>query len=168
MIASVLKSLPRWSTKGLSAMSNSMVNRRLFNHASLVSLLAAGAGTALNDTISAQQAAVAPTRRDVIRQELPGEPSRDISLIEVTYPPGAGSPPHLHANGVIAFVVSGTIVSRVGDGAEQTFHAGDAWWEPLGAVHRVSRNASSTEPARLLAIYVAPRGTAAEELMKPI
>src|SRR6516225_1032765 len=64
MIASVLKSLPRWSTKGLSAMSNSMVNRRLFNHASLVSLLAAGAGTALNDTISAQQAAVAATRRD--------------------------------------------------------------------------------------------------------
>src|SRR6516165_9096315 len=92
MIASVLKSLPRWSTKGLSAMSNSMVNRRLFNHASLVSLLAAGAGTALNDTISAQRAAVAPTRRDVIRQELPGEPSRDISLIEVTYPPGGGFP----------------------------------------------------------------------------
>jgi hypothetical protein len=42
--------------------------------------------TALNDTISAQQAT--PTRRDVIRQELPGEPPRDISLIEVIYPPG--------------------------------------------------------------------------------
>jgi hypothetical protein len=81
-----LYSLPRRPTKGLSAMTNSLVNRRLFNHASLVSLLAAGAGTALNDTISAQQAT--PTRRDVIRQELPGEPPRDISLIEVTYPAG--------------------------------------------------------------------------------
>ena len=57
----------------------------------------------------------------MIRQELPGEPLRDISLIEVTYPPATGSPPHLHANGVMAFVVSGTIVSKVGDGAEQTF-----------------------------------------------
>jgi quercetin dioxygenase-like cupin family protein len=145
-------------------MINSMVNRRHFNHASLVSLLAA-AGTALNDTISAQ---VTPTRRDVIKQEIPGQPLRDISLVEVTYPPATGSPPHLHANGVMAFVVSGTIVSKVGDGAEQTFHAGDAWWEPPGAIHRVSRNASSTEPATLLAIYVAPKTATADDLMKPI
>jgi len=124
--------------------------------------------TAPNDTISAQQTSVAATRRDVIRQEIPGEPLRDLSLVEVTYPPGTGSPPHLHANGVMAFVVSGTITSKVDDGPEQTFHAGDAWWEPAGAIHRVSRNASSTEPARLLAIYVAPRGASAADLMKPI
>jgi quercetin dioxygenase-like cupin family protein len=104
----------------------------------------------------------------VIKQELPGEPPRDLSLVEVTYPPGAGSPPHLHANGVMAFVVSGTITSKVGDGPEQTFHAGEAWWEPPGAVHRVSRNESSTEPAKLLAIYVAARGAPAADLMKPI
>jgi quercetin dioxygenase-like cupin family protein len=92
----------------------------------------------------------------------------ELSLIEVTYPPATGSPPHLHANGVMAFVVSGTIVSKVGDGAEQTFHAGDAWWGPPGAIHRVSRNASSTEPATLLAIYVAPKNATADDLMKPI
>jgi quercetin dioxygenase-like cupin family protein len=150
-------------------MTKSNVNRRHFNHASLVSLLAAAA-TALNDTASAQQRAASgtPTRRDVIKQEIPGEPPRDLSLVEVTYPPGTGSPPHLHANGVMAFVVSGTVVSKVGDGPEQIFHAGDAWWEPPGAIHRVSRNASSTEPARLLAIYVAPRGATTTELMKPI
>jgi quercetin dioxygenase-like cupin family protein len=59
-------------------------------------------------------------------------------------------------------------MSKVGDGPEQTFHAGDAWWEPLDAIHRISRNASSTEPATLLAIYVAPKGAAAGDLMKPI
>ena len=147
-------------------MTKSEVSRRHFNHASLVSLLAAGT-TGLNDSISAQQraASVTPTRRDVIKQEIP---PRDLSLVEVTYPPGTGSPPHLHANGVMAFVVSGAVASKVDDGAEQTFHAGDAWWEPPGAIHRVSRNASSTEPARLLAIYGAPRGATATELMKPI
>jgi len=146
------------------------INRRYFSHASLVSLLAAAAATALDDATSAQQgsASVMPTRRDVIRQELPGEPPRDLSLVEVTYPPGTGSPPHLHANGVMAFVVSGAVTSKVGDGPEQTFHPGDAWWEPAGAIHRVSRNASSTEPATLLAIYVAARGAAAADLMKPI
>jgi quercetin dioxygenase-like cupin family protein len=149
-------------------MIDPILSRRHFNHSSLISLLAAAAMP--DCTAAAQQQATshAATRRDVIRQELPGEPLRDISLIEVTYPPGIGSPPHLHANGVMAFVVSGTIVSKVGDGAEQTFHAGDAWWEPPGAIHRVSRNASSTEPATLLAIYVAPKSATADDLMKPI
>jgi quercetin dioxygenase-like cupin family protein len=86
----------------------------------------------------------------------------------VTYPPATGSPPHLHANGVLAFVVSGTVASKVGDGPERAFHADDAWWEPPGAIHRVSRNASSTEPATLLAIYVAPRSATTDDLMKPI
>ena len=143
-----------------------ILSRRHFNHSSLFSLLAAAA---LPDcTAAAQQQATshAATRRDVIRHELPGEPLRDISLIEVT--PATGSPPHLHANGVMAFVVSGTIVSKVGDGTEQTFHAGDAWWEPPGAIHRVSRNASLTKPATLLAIYVAPKSATADDLMKPI
>jgi len=148
-------------------MTEPILSRRHINHSALISLLAAAA---LDGIAAAQQHATShvATRRDVIRQELPGEPLRDISLIEVTYPPATGSPPHLHANGVIAFVVSGTIVSKVGDGAEQTFHAGDAWWEPPGAIHRVSRNASSTEPATLLAIYVAPRSATADDLMKPI
>jgi quercetin dioxygenase-like cupin family protein len=136
----------------------------------LLGTVAAAAATALDDATSAQQrgASVTATRRDVISQEIPGEPPRDLSLVEITYPPGTGSPPHLHANGVMAFVVSGTIASKVGDRPEQTFHAGDAWWEPPGAIHRVSRNASSTDPARLLAIYVAPRGATATDLMKPI
>jgi quercetin dioxygenase-like cupin family protein len=147
-------------------MIESIISRRHFNHSSFISLLAA----AMPDSrATAQQATPhAASRRDVIRQELPGEPLRDISLIEVTYPPATGSPPHLHANGVMAFVVSGTIVSKVGDGAEQTFHAGEAWWEPPGAIHRVSRNASSTEPATLLAIYIAPKNATADDLMKPI
>lgn len=149
-------------------MTDSILSRRHFHHSSLISLLAAMG--MLDGTAAAQQQATPPaaTRRDVIRQELPGEPLRDISLIEVTYPPATGSPPHRHANGVMAFVVSGTIVSKVGDGAEQTFRAGDAWWEPPGAIHRVSRNASLTEPATLLAIYVAPKNAVADDLMKPI
>jgi quercetin dioxygenase-like cupin family protein len=65
-------------------------------------------------------------------------------------------------------VVAGSIASQVGDGPEQTYHAGQAWWEPPGAVHRVSRNASATEPATLLAIYIAPRAATAADLIKPI
>jgi len=132
-------------------------------------LLASASAAFLDASTSAQlRAASGPTRRDVITQGLPGTPPRDLTLVEVTYPPGVGSPAHLHANGVMAFVVSGTIASKVGDGPERTFRAGDAWWEPPGAIHRVSRNASATEAATLLAIYVAPKGATPADLMKPI
>jgi len=107
-------------------MTESIPTRRHFNRRSLISLLAA-MGMPDGTAVAQQQATShAATRRDVIRQELPSEPLRDLSLIEVTCPPATGSPPHRHANGVMAFVVSGSIVSKVGDGAEQTFHAGDA------------------------------------------
>jgi quercetin dioxygenase-like cupin family protein len=130
------------------------VSRRNFNRASLVSLLAAAAATTLDGAAAAEPPATATAskRRDVIKQDLPGEPARELILLEVSYPPGTGSPPHLHANGVMAFVVPGAIVSKVNDGPEQTFNAGAAWWEPPGAVHRISRNASSTEPATLRSI----------------
>jgi quercetin dioxygenase-like cupin family protein len=146
------------------------VSRRQFNRESFFSLVTAVAATSIGGPASAQQPAAqsASSRREVIKQELPGEPARELLLVEVKYLPGAGSPPHLHANGVMAYVVSGAIASKVGDGPEQVFRAGEAWWEPPGAVHRVSRNASTSDPAALLAIYIAPKGAAAAELMKPL
>ena len=68
----------------------------------------------------------------------------------------------------LIFVVAGSIVSKVGDEPEHTFHAGQAWWEPPGAIHRVSRKASSSEPARLLAIYIASPEARDQDLIKPI
>jgi quercetin dioxygenase-like cupin family protein len=146
-----------------------IIARRRFNSYSLHALFVTVAAM-LPGATAAQPLPerTASTRRAVIKQRLPGEPERDISLVEVSYPPGTGSPPHMHANGVMAFVVSGTIVSKVGDGPEQTFHAGDAWWEPEGAIHRVSRNASSTESATLLEIYIAPEGAMPADLIKPL
>ena len=143
------------------------LTRRGFNSASLLPLIITVAATLPAAAQPAPTVGVS-TRRDVIKQRLPGEPERNITLIEVTYPPGSSSAPHVHANGVMAFVVSGTIASKVGDGPEQTFYAGDAWWEPEGAIHRVSRNASSAQTATLLAIYIAPAGATAADLMKPI
>ncbi len=156
-------------TEGASFMTQFTYSRRSFNRDSLLSVLAAAATAPIVGTAPAQQRATTPasTRRTIIKQDLPGDPQRDLILVEVTYPPGTGSPVHLHANGVMAFVVSGTVASKVGEEPERTFSAGSAWWEPPGAIHRVSRNASSTEPATLLAIYIAPKGATAADLMRP-
>ena len=151
-------------------MTTVATSRRDFNRDAMASALAAFAVSATGAQAVAQAPAAGgdASRRQVIRQLLPDAPERELILIEVKYPPGTTSPPHLHANGVMAFVVSGAIASRVDDGPEQTYRAGDAWWEPPGAVHRVSRNASVTEAATLLAIFVAPRGASGAALTKPL
>jgi quercetin dioxygenase-like cupin family protein len=154
-------------TNGVRDVTVPNISRRDLSRAS-VSLLATVALKAFSATTGGTTEAQASTRRKVIQQVLPGDPPREIVLIEVNYPPGTGSPAHLHANGVMAFVVAGTIISQLGEGPEETFHAGEAWWEPAGTIHRVSRNASATAPASLLAVYIAPPGATPEQLMKPI
>ena len=143
--------------------------RRDFYRASLVTLIGGMLATAHAEPNKGEfPSSQASSRREIIKQVLPGEPQREITLIEVVYGPGAGSPPHLHPNGVMAFVVSGSIASKVGDGSEQVFRSGEAWWEPPGATHRLSRNGSEVEAARLLAIYIAPKGATGVDLMKPL
>jgi quercetin dioxygenase-like cupin family protein len=53
-----------------------------------------------------------------------------------------------------AYGISGEIESKVNDGAARIYRAGESWSEPPGAVHSISRNASRTEPAKLLAVFV--------------
>jgi quercetin dioxygenase-like cupin family protein len=153
-------------------MTKTSLARRDFNHASLAAVLTAVAAARGSDAVAQSQEpaknAKQSSRREVIKQPLPGEPPRVITLVEVVYPPGTGSPAHLHANGVMAYVVSGSIASQVGDDPERTYRAGEAWWEPVGAIHRVSRNPSTTEPATLLAIYIAPEGSTTADLMQQL
>ena len=143
--------------------------RRDFHRASLFTLIGGMLATAHAEPNKADfPPSQASSRREIIKQMLPGDPQREITLVEVLYGPGTGSPPYLHANGVMAFVLSGSIASKVGEGPEQVFRAGEAWWEPTGATHQVSRNASNVEEARLLAIYIAPKGATGDALMKPL
>ncbi|HXO99146.1 MAG TPA: cupin domain-containing protein [Luteibacter sp.] len=83
-------------------------------------------------------------------------PGKSLIAVEVTYPPGGASKPHSHAKSafIYAYVVSGSIVSQVDDGPAKIYSAGQAFYEEPGAKHRVSRNASKTAPAKLLAVFI--------------
>lgn len=76
------------------------------------------------------------------------------TLVEVTYAPGASSPAHSHPCPVIGYVLSGELRTQVKGGAEAKYRAGETFYEPPDGVHLVSANASSTAPAKLLAIFV--------------
>jgi quercetin dioxygenase-like cupin family protein len=64
--------------------------------------------------------------------------------------------PHRHAKSafIYAYVISGEIESKVNDGKTHIYKAGESWSEPPSASHPISRNASKTKPARLLAVFV--------------
>jgi quercetin dioxygenase-like cupin family protein len=56
---------------------------------------------------------------------------------------------------VTAYVLKGTLRSQLNGGPIETFGPGGTWFEPPGTVHNMVENASPTEPAELLAIFVA-------------
>lgn len=87
---------------------------------------------------------------------IPNIPGKSLIALEVNYAPGAASRSHTHAKSsfIYAYVISGAIESKVNDGETRIYRAGESWSEPPGAIHSISRNASKTEPAKLLAVFV--------------
>lgn len=87
------------------------------------------------------------------------DPDTCLSVKEVTYEPGQASKSHKHEASIVAYVLKGAVESQINDEPLRTYRPGDHWIEQPGALHRVSRNASATEPATFLAIMLAHKGT---------
>ncbi len=106
------------------------------------------------------QAPAAPVP-PVFTHDLPGVnlDGWEVTVSHVEYPPGRVGAAHHHAGFVLAYVLEGAIVTRIsGQGPEQTYTVGQMFYEQPGATHEVSRNASPSAPARLLAMIFAPKG----------
>lgn len=96
----------------------------------------------------------------VFEQAIPNIPGKTLTALVVDYAPGQASLPHVHTKTgfVYAYVIAGEIESKVNDAPARIYKAGESWSEPPGATHSISRNASKTEPARLIAVFVADTG----------
>jgi quercetin dioxygenase-like cupin family protein len=83
-------------------------------------------------------------------------PGKSIKGVLVEYLPGGTSPAHTHPNSafIAATVLEGAIRSKVNDGPVTVYKAGETFFEKAGDHHGVSENASTTEPAKLLAVFV--------------
>jgi quercetin dioxygenase-like cupin family protein len=92
----------------------------------------------------------------VYDQPLPNVPGKSMKAVLVEYAPGGSSPAHTHPKSafIYATVLEGAILSQVNGGPVKTYRAGESFSEFPGDHHGVSANASKTEPARLLAVFV--------------
>lgn len=97
-----------------------------------------------------------PTVTKNFEAAIPSIPGKSLITVEVNYAPGAASPSHTHSKSafIYAYVISGAIESKVNDAQTRIYRAGESWFEPPGATHSISRNASKTQPAKLLAVFI--------------
>lgn len=127
------------------------------------------AGAALLATSVAAEETNAPASKvtKIFDHELPNVPGKSMRAVLVEYGPGVASPSHRHPSSafIYATVLEGEIRSQVNDAPEHVYKAGESWTEMPGDHHKVSANASSTKPARLLAIFVVD--TAEKEIVIP-
>ena len=119
-------------------------------------LLLTAAAALIVTSVAAEETAPGAKVSVIFDQGLPNVPGKSMRAVLVEYEPGAGSPSHRHPKSafIYARVLEGAIRSKVNDEPEHTYKAGESWTEKPGDHHQVSKNASATEPAKLLAIFV--------------
>ena len=115
--------------------------------------------TILSTASFAQQS----TATGLFQTDLPDIEGREAVMLEVVYPPGVASDSHRHNAHTFVYVLEGTVEMQVAGGELLRLEAGQTFYETPNDVHSVSRNASETEPAKILVIFIKMKGAAASE-----
>ncbi len=95
----------------------------------------------------------------LMTKDLPDVTGKEGMIETVAFAPGEVSEPHRHNADVFVYVLEGSVITQVKGGSPQTVHAGEVFYESPTDIHSVSRNASETQPAKLLVFYVKAKGT---------
>lgn len=104
--------------------------------------------------VMAQEAKVTP----LLSKDLPDLPGKEGRMVIVDYPPGGSSAVHRHNADVFVYVMEGSVVMQVKGGKQMTLTAGQSFYEAPGDIHLVSKNASTTAPAKFVVFFVKDRG----------
>lgn len=130
-----------------------MINRRDALTSAMALLSAAAAA-------QAQTKAAPAGNGPVFKQDLPNVSldGWEVTVSEIEMPPGRVGMAHRHPGFVLAYVLEGEIRTKISDQPETVYKKGQMFYEWPGSTHRVSANASKTEPAKLLAMVFAQKG----------
>ena len=96
----------------------------------------------------------------LMKQPLADMAGKVATVLTVDYAPGAASDPHVHPGSVFAYVLEGTVITQLEGEQPMTYTKGQSWYELPRKPHMVSRNASVTEPAKLLVLLLSQEGVA--------
>lgn len=99
------------------------------------------------------------TLSPLLQQALPNVAGKTFTSAIVTFPPGAHAAPHRHGDAfVYAYVLEGAVSSQLEGETGHVYRQGENWSEQPGAHHVATENISSTDPAKLLVVFVSTTG----------
>lgn len=130
---------------------------RKFVVSSLAGLLAV-VGAA--PSASAQQAAAAAqtVSAPLLSKDIPEFAGKEVVMSTVTYPAGVASAPHRHDAHTFVYVLEGSVIMQVAGGQALTLGPGQTFYENPTDVHATSKNASQTQPAKILVFMLKDKG----------
>ena len=96
--------------------------------------------------------------KDLLTIDLADYPGKEGRMVEVSYPPGAQDMVHRHDAHAFVYVLQGQIVMQVKGKLAVTLKAGQTFYEGPTDIHVVGRNASTTEPARFVVVFLKAKG----------
>ncbi|HKV52732.1 MAG TPA: cupin domain-containing protein [Gemmatimonadaceae bacterium] len=94
----------------------------------------------------------------VMSKTLTDIPGKQLLVLTVEYAPGAADSPHRHNADAVVYVLEGSVIEQVKGGKPDTLTAGQTFYEGPSDIHIVGKNASTTQPAKLIAILVKKQG----------
>jgi quercetin dioxygenase-like cupin family protein len=128
-------------------------------------VLAAACGLGV---VAAQQQTPATKVTALMKQPIAEYPGHEVTMITLDIPPGDGSLPHRHpGHHTFGYVLEGAYKIKLDNGPEMILTKGQTFYEAPGQLHAVSRNASDTEPAKVLVLMLAQSGKPATVLEGP-
>ncbi|KAJ9491631.1 hypothetical protein VN97_g1629 [Penicillium thymicola] len=96
-----------------------------------------------------------PSLEIVYSHKLVGIPNKTIVTLRIEFPPNGSTPPHRHGGAnVSAYVLKGTVLNKMNEDPMKMTEEGGTWFEAPGCHHRISDNASKTEPATVMATMI--------------
>jgi quercetin dioxygenase-like cupin family protein len=95
----------------------------------------------------------------LMTKELEDIAGKEAQMLVVEYPPGGADAAHRHDAHAFIYVLEGSIVMQVSGGEEVTLTLGQTFYEGPDDIHSVGRNASRTQPAKFLVVFVKGKGT---------
>jgi quercetin dioxygenase-like cupin family protein len=108
-----------------------------------------------------------PTVAELMTRDIAGMPNKEALMLTVTYLRGGASLPHRHDAQVFVYVLEGAMTMQVDGSAPVTVGPGKTFYEGPHDVHRVSANASQTEPAKILVFMIKDKGKPASRTVAP-
>ena len=94
----------------------------------------------------------------LMSRDLSDIPGKEGDMLIVEYAPGAVDPVHRHNADAFVYVLEGSVVMQVKGGEPVTLQPGQTFYEGPNDIHVVGRNASKTEPAKFLVVFIKNKG----------